>query len=521
MPIIGETIMSAAELDGLRDPFVGRDIDPAQPLVQCVNCDTVYFTRSFDSLAQAHGSPCLNCRSDKYRRVIVQAGRTRPDRWGKSQKGGATVGKSTSKGGPKAGLGLSVALPPQNERLAPPAEGETWELVGGDKATQEVIALRKSLKGHHDHSSNSVAKWGGAYRTTEQNLFFSVGPDVFKRHSLGYVSKIGTARSYRLSALFQPQLLADFDIDIHGTCHIASTAFLRSAGGDIRTDPNIKWGSLRKEANVIGCRGDVPRLAQFYESKDKSGDTVYFLYTTVISAKQLLNAFPHLKGHGGATTRIFGGYMQDCRLKWSPSGDHLLIDHENLMGNLRVAPIHPDGSTIEAQIKVLKDTNVGCYYKAAWHPTQDVLAVGYTLRGAQPDVGFYVLDFRDGRGGKRLLEKRTEQSNMISAIDWSPDGRRIAVASKDATIFLYDTKDDDSRTLYTRGGSTGVHFSPDARRFAVSEDGQVSIWSTEGGERVASFIGGGWGGLLKGTPWTRGGREILVNSRDMSVHRLW
>ena len=314
-------------------------------------------------------------------------------------------------------------------------------------------------------------------------------------------------------------VLADFDIDVHGDCQVASTAFLRSTNGSVRKNPDIKLSSLHYEYSVIGCRPDVPRISHLYEAMDKSGDKGYFLYTSVIFANQLLNSFPHLRGKGAARTRISGGYMRDCRLEWSPSGNHLLINHDHLMGNLRVFPIQPDGSTDERSATVLKDDIVGSYYRAAWHPTLDVLAVGYTLRGTNPDVGFYIIDFRNGAGGVRLLEKNTGQSNVISAIDWSPDGRHLAVASRDATVVVYDFELDDFRTLYTQEDCSGVYFSPDAQRMAISEGGQVSVWSTDTGARVASFQGGGWGGL-KGSPWSKGGRELLINTYDMTVMRL-
>lgn len=519
MPIIGEESIAASEVEGLRDPLVGREIDRKEPLVRCSNCDTTYFRSSYDGLVQSNRGQCLTCKADKFVSLRFSSQGARLDRGPRWQ---GVTSKSKTGGSPKRRLNLTVPLAFKSQRFAPPTTGESWQLVGSGESAEQIMALRSSYKSHPNYSHKSVVKWGGAYRVEEQFVHFSCGPDVFKIGKYGGCQKVGTALSRNPLAFLPhrlPHVLADFDIDVQGTCHIASTAFLRSFGGDIRHNPDIKLGSLYYETSVIGCRPDVPRMAHFYRAEDKRGTEGYYLHTSVVTAMQLLNSFPHLKGMGGAVTKISGGYMRDCRLEWSPSGNHLLINHDNLMMNLRVVPIQPDGSAEKRSIVVLKDDVVGSYYRAAWHPTLDVLAVGYTLRGNSPDVGFYLIDFRNGGEGRRLLEKNTGQSNVISAIDWSPDGRCLAVASKDSTVVLYEFETDDFRTLYTNGECHGVHFSPDAQRFAVSEKGQVSIWSVQKSERVASFEGGGWG-ALKGSPWSRGGREILINTKDMTVLRL-
>jgi WD40 repeat protein len=100
---------------------------------------------------------------------------------------------------------------------------------------------------------------------------------------------------------------------------------------------------------------------------------------------------------------------------------------------------------------------------------------GRRLASASWDNTLKVWDTADGR----LVCKMQGHSRAVMAVAFSPDGRRLASGGEDRSVKLWDAES-GWETLSLAGhedGITAVAFSPDGRRLAsASVDGTVKVW---------------------------------------------
>ena len=78
-----------------------------------------------------------------------------------------------------------------------------------------------------------------------------------------------------------------------------------------------------------------------------------------------------------------------------------------------------------------------------------------------------------------LIRQLAAQEGAIFAIDWSPDGKRVAIAGAGPSVNIYDAES-GSLVASCKGHTAGIYavaFSPDSRRLATGGfDGQVRLY---------------------------------------------
>jgi hypothetical protein len=111
---------------------------------------------------------------------------------------------------------------------------------------------------------------------------------------------------------------------------------------------------------------------------------------------------------------------------------------------------------------------------------------GSRLASASEDKTVRIWDVASGQSVHTLIGHK----NDVKGVAFSPDGSQIASASVDGTIRVWDaaTGQQSSALKGHNGGVWGVAYSPDGSRLgSTSDDQTLWIWDTATGQRIHTF----------------------------------
>ena len=126
----------------------------------------------------------------------------------------------------------------------------------------------------------------------------------------------------------------------------------------------------------------------------------------------------------------------------------------------------------------------------ARHPNEDEIVIG----GEDRIPYIYRMDRpRNMKVGEdaTLVRQLAAQDGAIFALDWSPDGKRVAVAGAGPSVNIYDAET-GLPLASCKGHTAGIYavaFSPDSTHLATGGfDGQVRLYSTKDCTLEKSFV---------------------------------
>jgi WD40 repeat protein len=146
---------------------------------------------------------------------------------------------------------------------------------------------------------------------------------------------------------------------------------------------------------------------------------------------------------------------------------------------------------------------------------------GQRLATASGDKTVKVWDAQTGRDVLTL----TGHSFVVAGLAFSPDGKRLASASWDKTVKVWEVQ--TGREVLTLKGHTGwvysVAFSPDGKRLAsgageLNKPGEIKVWDAQTGQEILSLKG--HTGRVTSVAFSPDGQRLASASHDQTV-RLW
>ena len=176
-------------------------------------------------------------------------------------------------------------------------------------------------------------------------------------------------------------------------------------------------------------------------------------------------------------------------------------------------PAVGDSANVKNLVHELLDSS-GTVISLTWHPNGSVLATGdsYSIQIWDPETGYRMHAFETSPDGEAVF-----------SLDWSPDGSRLAAASADEIIRVWDAGTGEELVLLEHHTDfvESVAWSPDGNTIATGDDdGLLYLWDASTGEIINSYDGTSTTLSINALDWSPDGKWLAWGGLDDNVW-LW
>lgn len=191
-------------------------------------------------------------------------------------------------------------------------------------------------------------------------------------------------------------------------------------------------------------------------------------------------------------------------LAFSADGKQLAVSGYN-----EVTLWDPADGHLLRRIKNISQRTLGL----AWSPDGNFLAVAGGTPGIQGELR--LIDLREA-SGNRLLERI---SDFLTAVKFSPDGKRLAAGGSDNAIRIYDVAGGKQETLIEQHADwiTDLAFSPDGEKIVSgSRDKSCRVFDARTGAMDSAYLESVE--PVYAVAWSDDGARIFCAGRDRKIH---
>ena len=144
-------------------------------------------------------------------------------------------------------------------------------------------------------------------------------------------------------------------------------------------------------------------------------------------------------------------------------------------------------------------------------------AVNATLRFGQPPVPAAEDALHQAILSSPVRLTLRGHSDVVFAVAFSPDGKRLATASADQTVKVWDSES-GKELLTLRGTATAVAFSPDGKLLATASGKTAKVWKAEDGKELLTLRG--HSDVVCGVAFSPDGKRLATASFDRTA-KVW